>query len=110
MRAGRLRHRVEIWSKTTTRNDYGEAVEVWASTETVWGELTPLMTGTREAFAAQVDQVVAAVAWQVRMRHRQLSPAMNRLRVGGREFDVQAVMDPDGRGAELVVLCREVQR
>ena len=23
--------------KTTTRNDYGEAVEVWASTETVWG-------------------------------------------------------------------------
>lgn len=68
------------------------------------------MTGTREAFAAQVDQVVAQVAWQVRMRDRQLSPATNRLRVGGREFDVQAVMDPDGRGAELIVLCREVQR
>ena len=109
MRAGRLRHRVEIWSKTTTRNDYGEAVEVWASTETVWG-VDAADDGAREAFAAQVDQVVAAVAWQVRMRHRQLSPAMNRLRVGGREFDVQAVMDPDGRGAELVVLCREVQR
>lgn len=110
MRAGRLRHRVEIQIKTTTQNDYGEAVEAWASTGTVWGELTPLMTGTREAFASQVDQVVAQVAWQVRLRWMALSPATNRLRVGGRDFDVQAVMDPDGRGAEVVALCREVQR
>jgi SPP1 family predicted phage head-tail adaptor len=52
---------------------------------------------------------VAEASWQVRMRHRALSPAANRLVIDGRVFDVEVVMDPDGRRREVVALCREVQ-
>lgn len=69
MRAGRLRHRVEILRRTIAPDDWGQEAESWPVETTVWGELTPLLTGTREAFAAAGNQVVAQVSWQVRMRH-----------------------------------------
>ena len=111
MRAGKLRQRVTIQTKTSTPNDYGELVASWtaAPTVTVWGELTPLLAGTREAFASQGAQFQARVSWQCRLRWRALSPATNRLLVDGRTFDVTGVMDPDGRRHELVALCWEVQ-
>ena len=111
MRAGKLRQRVTIQTKILTANDYGEPVESWttATPVTVWGELTPLLAGTREAFAAQGAQFQARVSWQCRLRWREISPVTNRLVIDGRTFEVTGVMDPDGRKHELVVLCWEVQ-
>ncbi len=111
MRAGKLRQRVTIQTKASTPNDYGEPVEIWTATPTVtvWGELTPLLTGTREAFASQGAQFQARVSWQCRLRWRELSPATNRLVVDGTVYEITGAMDPDGRRHELVVLCWEVQ-
>jgi len=109
MRAGKLRQRVTIQTKTETTNDYGEPVESWANSATVWGELTPLLAGTREAFAQQSAQFQARVSWQCRLRWRELSPATNRLVVNGTVYEITGAMDPDGRRHELVVLCWEVQ-
>lgn len=109
MRIGKLRQRVKILTRTTTRNSYSEEIESWPLTATVWGELTPLLAGTREAFAQQGEQFQARVAYQCRLRWRALSPATNRLQVDARVFEVTGVMDPDGRRAELVALCYEVQ-
>lgn len=108
MRAGKLRHRVAIQAKTLTQDAYGEMVATWATAETVWGELTPLIAGTREAFTQQGDQWQARVAYQCRLRHRELSPVTNRLLIEGRYFEVTAVMDPDGRTHELLAMCFEV--
>ena len=109
MRAGRLRKRVEVQTKSAAANDYGEMVETWSTTATVWGSLEALLTGTREAFAQMGDQVQARVSYQCRMRHRALSPAANRLMIEGRTYEVVGVLDPDGRGAELLALCYEIQ-
>lgn len=109
MKAGRLRKRVTIETKTTAQDGYGEMVETWAASATVWGELTPLLAGTREAFAVASAQREARVSYQVRLRHRALSPVTNRLVIEGRTYEVTGVTDPDGRGAETLAFCYEVQ-
>ena len=111
MRAGKLRKRVTIQTKTLTANDYGELAASWttAPAVTVWGEMTPLLTETREKFAAQGAQIQARVSWQCRLRWCVLSPATNRLVMDGTVYEVSGVMDPDGRRHELVALCWEVQ-
>lgn len=109
MRAGKLRKRVTIQALTTAANDYGEMVETWSTAATVWGSLEPLLTGTREAFTQAGSLVQARVSYQCRVRYRALSPVTNRLVVEGRTFEVAGVLDPDGRGAELLALCYEVQ-
>jgi hypothetical protein len=73
--------------------------------KTVWGELTPLLAGTREAFAAQGAQFQARVSYQARMRWTDLSPATNQLLVDGVVYEITGIMDPDGRKHELLALC-----
>lgn len=109
IRAGKLRQRVSIQTRTTAANTYNEPVETWTTTATVWGELTPLLTGTREAMALGSDILQARVSWQCRLRYTDLSPVTNRLLIDGRLFEVTGVTDPDGRKAELVAFCYEVQ-
>ena len=109
MRAGRLRNRVTIQTKILTTNDYGEPLESWQNTSTVWGEILPLMAGNRENFASQGAQFQARVSYQARIRWIALSPATNRLQCNGETYEISGVMDPDGRGRELVALCWAVQ-
>ena len=42
MRAGRLRHRLNLQESTETRNAHGEAIITWATSYTVWGAVEPL--------------------------------------------------------------------
>lgn len=114
MRAGRLRKRITIQKKTTVQDDYGAAVETWGAPgdgepAEMWGEVAPVMTGTREAFAAAAGQFQARLTAQIRLRWRTLDPANYRLMADGDTYEIQAVMDPDGRQHELVALCYVVQ-
>lgn len=109
MRAGKLRKRITIQALTETVNDYGERVKTPTTVKTVWGELTPLLAGTREAFATQGSQFQARVSYQARMRWTDLSPATNQLVVDGVTYEITGIMDPDGRQHELLALCWMVQ-
>lgn len=105
MRAGTLRKRIQILAVTRTQDGYGEPVETWATVATVWGQWTPLVTQTREAFAAGAGQMSARQSMQARIRHREgLAAGSTRLATDGQTMEVEAVMDPDGRGRELVVM------
>lgn len=106
MRTGRLRHRVEIQQLSTTQDGFGEAVETWTPVAKVWAEMIPSLRATREAFAATSEQRSARLSMECRMRYLDgLSPRETRLRWRGSEFEVEAVMDPDGRRRELLLLC-----
>lgn len=109
MRAGRLRERVTIQDGTEAQNSFGEPVLTWADGDVVWGELTPLMAQAREAFAVRAGQVIGKAPYQCRLRTRTLSVKTNRLKVNGQVYEIEAVLDPDGRGRETVVLCYAVQ-
>ena len=42
MRAGRLRHRLVLQSKSEARDAYGGAIITWSTQDTVWGAIEPL--------------------------------------------------------------------
>jgi SPP1 family predicted phage head-tail adaptor len=88
------------------QDGYGEEVESWTTTVTVWGEMLPSLRATREAFAGQSEQRSARLTMECHMRYRTgFSPKSSRLGWDGKVFDVEAVMDPDGRRRELLLLC-----
>ncbi len=112
MRAGRLRHRVQVQSLVVSQDGYGEPVETWGTAATVWAEMTPSLRATREAFATVSEQRSARTTYQCRLRHPVpglgaggLTPKETRVVWQGRVFEVESVMDPDGRGCERVLLC-----
>lgn len=107
MRAGRLRHRVTLQSPTTARNSFGEPIATFATYANVWADIRPL-TG-RERYAAQ--QVQASTTHQVRIRFRTDVEAIHRVQWvshgATRTLDITAVLDPEERHTELLLLCSE---
>ena len=107
MQAGKLRHRIQLQSKTTERDSFGEPIATWATYADVWAEVNPL-TG-RERYTAQ--QVQASVSHQVRIRHRDDVETLHRVRwmdKGTERFlDINAVLNPHHRDRELLLVCSE---
>lgn len=112
MRAGKLRHRIQIRSETDdTQNKYGEVEDNWATAATVWGSIEPLIG--RELFEAQ--QVQPRVSTRIRIRYRTHLTASDRLRhvmvdsAGAiavvRTYNIEAVLNVEGRNRELELLC-----
>ena len=105
MRAGRLRHRVEIQAATEVQDDFGALIKTWATPAgaTVWAAVEP-MQGT-EAF--RDDQEIAKRPVRILMRHRDDVTVENRIKFGTRIFDIHSVTDPDFRGRMLELMCEE---
>jgi len=73
MRAGELRHRVTIQSKSVTFNDLGEEVITWSTVATVWAAVVPVF-GTE---AVDNSAREATATHQVRIRRRtDVTPVM----------------------------------
>jgi len=103
MRAGRLRHRIEIQQDTPVRNDMGEPVPGWATIHTVWASITPV--GGQERFSNNKES--AEVSHKIKIRYLAgLSPAM-RIKYGTRIFDIQNVLNYDERNADMEILALE---
>ncbi len=102
MRAGLLRHRLQIQEVAGEPNSYGEPSKVWTTIATVWGEVKPLMG--KERFTAQ--QVQADVTHAITMRSRDVS-ASNRILFGERIFGILEVLRPSERRISLTLMARE---
>jgi SPP1 family predicted phage head-tail adaptor len=105
MRAGTLRHRVEIQQAEITRDSFGDEQEVWTAHATVWAAILPLVG--REYFTAQ--QTVNEEMFRLQMRYVPgVQPAM-RLVFGERVFNIRAIQNLEERNRELVIMATEVQ-
>jgi SPP1 family predicted phage head-tail adaptor len=103
MRAGELRHRVELQRATITRDPMGGEVKTWAQLGIHWASVEPL-TG-QETFAAQ--QEGAKVDVRIRLRYEPGIVPTLRVRHGARIYDVTAVLDLEGRHRELHLMATE---
>jgi len=104
MRSGELRHRVTIQQKTVTRNDYHDEVIAWTDVDSVWAAIEPLQG--REFIEAR--RAGAEQPHWIRLRYRDdVTPAM-RIVWGAHTYDIESVVDLDGRQRELRVMCNEV--
>ena len=103
MRAGRLRHRVELQSPSETANAFGEVTDSWATDATVWASIEPL-SGSEGQIAKQTNPLVTH---RVIMRYRSGVTPRNRVKFGTRIFEVTQVFNPDERGESLRLVCVE---
>ena len=101
-----MRHRIEIGRYVEARNEWGEPLPnpVWQPVATVWAAVEAL-TG-RLYFEAQQSNIQADHRITVRYC-RGIEPGML-VRHDGQEFEIQAVLDRDGRRRWLQLMCREV--
>jgi SPP1 family predicted phage head-tail adaptor len=103
LRAGRLRHRLVLKSKTITQNAYGEEVESYTTEATVWGAIEPL-TG-REYNAAQYIQ--AEEKTRIVIRYYAGIDTSWRIVHGSVWYDIGAVMNDNTRDRMMVLMVRE---
>lgn len=103
MRAGKLRHRVTLQTRTETQNDTGESAASWSDFATVWAAVEPLRG--RELIAAQA--VNSEVTGMIRMRYRAgVEPTMRAV-YGSRNFNIVAIVNPEERNIELWLYTSE---
>lgn len=105
MRAGALRHRVELQQPTETRDSHGGVRQTWATVQTVYASVEPI--GGKEYFAAQ--QVQSDTTHRVRLRwNPDFTPTTKwRVRYDGRDFDIEAVIEMFERQREWHLMCKE---
>lgn len=112
MRAGELRHRLAIQTKSAgspTRTATGASALDWATLMTVWGSLETL--SGRRLEAAQATWPEATGESMVRYREEisaaDLSKTPMRITQGGRTYVVGKVIDKDGTKVALRLLWKE---
>lgn len=99
--AGRLRHRIALYSVTETRNPRGGVVRTWAAfAENIPAEFTPL--SAREFIVAQAGQT--QIVARVRIRFRPEVEAKHRLLFRGAMYDIEGVLPDNESGLEYLTL------
>lgn len=105
MRAGELRHRVEIWKYSVTADDSGELIETWTKDCTCWAAINPL-EGTERYQAQRLDSTVTT---EIKMRYIEGLTPQDRIKrcSDGRKFEVTSIINTDERNIELRMMCKE---
>ena len=106
MRAGQLRHRVKIQSKSITKNNFGEDVVSWVDVGTYWCRISP--KSGREFTENRSEQAEVSHILELRdignitQNMRATFPAESKT------YDILAVIKPEERNIMYKLLCREV--
>ena len=103
MRAGTLRHRVEIKSPTRTTDSQGGYTTTWSHVVDTWADIRPITA--REAFVRQGLQHV--VTHMVRMRYRDDMSSDYRIVWGSRTLLIRSMRNVDERGRMIEFECEE---
>lgn len=104
MRAGDLRQRVTINSKTATQDSLGAEVITWVEFATVWAAVEPV-TG-REFMDGR--QITAEVTTLIRIRKMDgISPEMQVV-FGSKVYDILSVIHVEERNREIQMVCQEI--
>lgn len=103
IRAGKLRHKVEIQEKIVSRDSMGGEEITWVPFIYCRCQISPL--SGREYFAAQ--QVQSTVSHKMQMRYQPGIKPTHRIQWGERVFDINASLNKDERNVELIIFCTE---
>jgi len=105
MRAGKLRHVVELQRSATAIDSHGDAIATWSTIATVRACVWPL--SGREFIAAQTQQAELTARIEIRARPDLALTPKDRVKWGTRLFDIRHIVDLGGRGVEWQLLVTE---
>lgn len=107
MKAGKLRHRVDIQKQTLVSDGAGGSTRTgWTNVdggEGVWCEVRPV--SAREMFMA--DKHAQQVTHVIRARHSADFDTKHRLKFGSRYFNIVGLRNVEERDRELELICKE---
>ena len=104
MRAGNLRHLVELQEQTSVDDGAGGSETSYVPRATMWADITA--TSGREFFQAKT--LMPELTHQVEIRYRtDVKPGM-RFVEGQKVYRIQAAPDPEGRQRRLLCMCQEL--
>lgn len=105
MNPGKLRHRISILAKSTaTRDDDGYPTETWDELFKVWANYEAI--SGKEYFQAAAVQAEQQVRFT--MRYRAEITTDKRIRFDGKDYEIKAVIDKDGRKQYLQVMAEVI--
>jgi phage head-tail adaptor, putative, SPP1 family len=100
MRAGRLRHKIEIQQVVETQSATGAVINTWQTYYQARASYEP--KSGKEAYTAQQEHAQATAMF--RMRYKAGITTKMRLIYDNRVFDIENVIDVYGRGRELQIM------
>jgi head-tail adaptor len=110
MRAGQLRHRINVQRRTDTLDGYGEGQPTWANILTSYP--ARVRDDSQREFSAQM-QVQDEKTVHVEIRDPRV-PLLTKDRVtfthpvnGASVFDIRAILQGENIGRDLVLVCSE---
>lgn len=102
MESGKLRHRVSILSKSSTRDDFGGETLTWPLFGVFWANVEPVTM--RQFIALRAAEVELDL--KVTLRHRETIQPGWRLTWKGRTYEILSVVNPKGRNVSTELLCK----
>lgn len=103
IKAGKLRHRLEIQARTATQDSFGDALTAWATVATRWASIEP--QSGRETWRA--DQQQPDTSGTITIRYFAGLTPRHRLVKGSRVFNIESVVDVEDMHVEMRVAYRE---
>lgn len=104
MRAGPLRHRVQIQSTVRAITSAGGRSETWSTDRTTWASIDPI--SGRELFSEGAVQ--ADITHRIRLRYSPGLSVRHRIKFGTRIFNIKQAINFAERGISHEVLATEV--
>ena len=105
MRAGILRHMIDIEDATDTNDGMGGVTQVWSDLHTgLRAAIWPLSGNER----LESDKLELAVTHKIRIRYREGIKTDMRVSFDSRYFNIKSVIVPDERRIMVEMLCEEI--
>lgn len=104
MRAGSLRHRVQVLHLVPGRCSTGAQSQLWVELCSVWAEVKGISGRTLVTASSEQSEVTT----EIRIRYRTDVQARMRIRHKGQHYEVVAPL-PDPRATSLVLMCKTVK-
>lgn len=108
IRAGQLRHRIDVQNRSVTLDSFGGQPLTWTTFATVWADVLPMSAREREA--SQAINVEVSHEITVRYRSDFADPkvmASRRIVYRGRYFNIQGIGNVDERNREMTIWAQE---
>lgn len=102
MRAGRLRHRIEIQA-LSEKYDAGKTTQSWSTVDTVWGAIDHV-AGREQHRGYKVQPETEYI---VTIRYYEGLTSEHRLKWGSHVFDIVTIQNVAFKDRELLIECTE---
>ena len=103
IRAGRLRHRLTLQSRTETRSATGAVSVAYVTEGTVWGAIEPL-SGKEYLALAQTQNETAV---RIVIRYYPGLDESWRVVSGGKAYSIQSLINHDERDHMITLMCSQ---